>query len=370
MNSKQQSDPYRLRLERLRKAAAESGFDGIILVPGPNLRYYTGVNSLLLERPFLFFVTKDGEPHLVAPTLESGPYVRGPIPVVVHSWDDAAGPRSAIEEAVHQIGIRGKWGLEGRAPFQYLSALLKASRPKIENAEPILQNLREQKEPGEIRLLQRAASILSKSFLKIPDMLKPGKTELELSLKLSEEIAQNGAESAQDVLVQSGAMAADGHHLPSSKRIKRRESVVVDASCTFSGYYADITRTFIIGRDPTFENLYEKVLDAQVEAIAASQQGTSVGSIDKAARSRLHEDGLDEYFVHRIGHGLGLEVHEAPYLVPGGSEVLDTSMVFTIEPGVYMQGKTGLRIEDDLAVTEHGRRVLTKSLPKEFGWWR
>jgi Xaa-Pro aminopeptidase len=370
MDSKQQrSNLYGPRLERLRKTAAENGFDGVILVPGPNLRYYTGVNSLLLERPFIFFAPNDGQPHLVAPTLESGPYRRCPIPVMVHSWDDATGPSNAIEEAVHQIGMHGKWGLEGSAPFQYLSALLKASRPQIENAEPILQSLRARKEPGEIRLLHRAASILSKSFLKIPDLLKPSMTELELSRKVSEEITQNGAESVQDALVQSGAMAADGHHLPSSKRIMRKESIVVDISCTFSGYYADITRTFIIGRDSTFENLYQKVLDAEVEAIAASRPGVSVGSVDQAARSRLHADGLDQYFVHRIGHGLGLEVHEAPYLVPGGSEVLDASMAFTIEPGVYMQGKTGLRIEDDLVATENGRRVLTKSLPKEFGWW-
>lgn len=370
MNSKQQLNGYKLRLEKFRNLVVESRFDGVILVPGPNLRYYTGVNSFLLERPFLFFLPKEGEPHLVAPTLESGPYLRSPLHMVVHSWDDGVGPRNAIEATVHQLGVRGKWGLEGKVPYQYVSELLKASRPQLENAEPILQSLRARKEPREIKLLQRAASILSKSFLRIPDMLKAGMTELELSRKVSEAIALDGAESAQDVLVQSGAMAADGHHQASSKRIKREESIVVDTTCTFSGYYADITRSFIIGKDPTFESLYEKVLEAHDAAINASQPGITVGSIDHAARGRLHEADLDKYFVHRTGHGLGLEVHEAPYVIPGGSEVLDKSMVYTVEPGVYMQGKTGLRIEDDLVVTEHGRRVLTKSLPKEFGWWR
>jgi Xaa-Pro dipeptidase len=96
----------------------------------------------------------------------------------------------------------------------------------------------------------------------------------------------------------------------------------------------------------------------------------TVGSIDNAARSHLQQNGLAEYFVHRTGHGLGLEVHEAPYIVPGGNEIVDASMVFTVEPGVYMQGKTGLRIEDDVLVTEQGGNVLTKSLPKEFEWWR
>ncbi len=365
-----QAEVYMLRLEKLRKLATDSGLEGIVLVPGPNLRYYTDVNSFLFERPFLFFVCKEGPPHLVAPTLESGPYLRSPINIVVHSWDDELGPGKAIEETVQQLGIRGKWGLEGRVPYQYIDALLKYSQPQLENAEPLLQGIRAIKEAGEIELLQRAASILSKSFMKIPNLLKTGMSELELARKITERISLNGAESAQDVLVQSGAMAADGHHQAGARRIKRNEAVVVDASCTFSGYFADITRTFIIGKDPTFENLYQNVLDAQVAAINASQPSATVGSIDYAARSRLQRNGLDKYFVHRIGHGLGLEVHEAPYVVPGGNETVDASMVFTIEPGVYMQGKTGIRIEDDILVTKRGGRVLTKLLPKEFGWWR
>ena len=371
MKSRQvKAEGYMLRLERLKKSIAVNGLEGMILVPGPNLRYYTGVNSMLLERPFLLFVSKEGDPHLVAPTLESGPYLTNPVHMVVHSWDDGIGPRHAIEGAVQQIGLRGKWGLEGRVPYQYLSALLTASQPELENAEPILQGIRARKESGEIKLLQRAALILSKAFLKIPDMLKTGMTELELGRKISEEITRNGAESVEDVLVQSGAMAAHCHHLPSAKRINRNESIVVDTSCRVSGYVADITRTFIIGKDPAFEGIYRKVLDAQVAAIRASQQGVSVGSIDQAARGSLHQESLDKYFVHRTGHGLGLEVHEAPYIVPGGNEIVDASMAFTVEPGVYIEGKTGIRIEDNLVVTKQGRMILTKILPKEFGWWR
>jgi Xaa-Pro dipeptidase len=365
-----QIDSYALHLGKLGKLVSENGFEGIILVPGPNLRYFTSVNSLLLERPFLFFVPKEGQPHLVAPTLESGPYLRAPVPIVVHNWDDGVGPGKAIEETVRQLGIRGKWGLEGKVPYQYLSQLLKYAQPLLENAEPALQKIREVKDAQEIKLLQRAASILSKSFLKIPEMLKSGISELDLARQISQEIAINGAESAQDVLVQSGAMAADGHHLPSNKKIRRKESIVVDASCTFSGYFADITRTFVIGSDRTFESLYQNVLYAQTAAIRASQQGVTVGSIDHAARGYLQQNGLDKYFVHRTGHGLGLEVHEAPYIIPEGTEVLQASMVFTVEPGVYMRDKTGLRIEDDILVTEGGRKVLSKSVPNEFEWWR
>jgi Xaa-Pro dipeptidase len=361
---------YALRLEKLREMSTEGGLEGIVLVPGPNLRYFTSVNSLLLERPFLLFVPREGQPQLVAPTLESGPFLKAPVSMAVHTWSDGEGPRSAIEECAQRLDLQGKWGLEGRTPYGYIHALQRSANPQLEDAEPILQGIRELKNAQEVKLLQRAASILSKSFLKIPGMLKPGKSELEIAREISEEIQRNGAESAEDVLVQSGPMAADGHHLPGRRKIRRKESVVVDASCTYSGYFADIARTFIIGRDSTFETLYENVHDAQMKAIDTVKPGVTVGSIDGAARGLLQEKGLGEYFVHRTGHGLGLEVHEAPYIVPGGDEIVEPSMVFTVEPGVYMQGKTGLRIEDDILVTEKGRTVLTSSLPKDFEWWR
>ncbi len=361
---------YSHRLEKLRRIASESGFEGIILVPGPNLRYFTSVNSFLLERPFLLFVPREGAAHLVAPNLESGPFLKAPVEMVVHAWNDGEGPMKAIEKSAQQLKLQGKWGIEGRTPYGYIHALSRAASPQLEDAEPLLQGIRALKDAQEIRSLQRAASILSKSFLRIPHMIRTGKSEMELAQEISKEVQNNGASSAEDVLVQSGAMAADGHHQPNNRKLRRKESVVVDASCTYSGYFADITRTLILGRDPTFESLYENVLDAQMQAIDASKREATVGSIDSAARGVLEKRGLGNYFVHRTGHGLGLEVHEAPYIVPGGNQVIEPSMVFTVEPGVYMQGKTGLRIEDDILVTEKGRKILTGSLPKEFEWWR
>ena len=360
---------YSVRLGKLQEKAHENQLVGVILVPGPNLRYYTGGNSLLLERPFFMVVPTDGEPHLVAPTLESGPYLRSPVKIIIHSWTDADGPSKSIEETVSQLGLKGRWGVEGSMPYGFIDALLKFAQPQLENAESILQDLRSVKDAQEIELLTRSARIISKSFLKIPRMLKAGMRELELAQKIAGEMHANGAESTPDVLVQSGPMAADGHHLPSRRKLRRKESVVVDATCTYGGYFADITRTFMIGRDPAFERLYENVLEAQVEAVKASRTGATTGSIDDAARGCLRKKGLDKYFVHRTGHGLGLEVHEAPYIVPNGLEVIRSAMAFTIEPGAYMPGKTGIRIEDDLVSKEQGRQVLTKAAPKEFGWW-
>jgi Xaa-Pro dipeptidase len=367
--SSEKMQPFHGRLKKLKRYIADNDLEGIILVPGPNLRYLTGVNSMLLERPFLLFVPIDGDPHLVAPTLESGPYVRGSLKITVHSWNDSEGPTHAFQESIAQLPLNGKWGVEGRATFRFIHQILEYAHPDLVDAEAILQNIREIKEPVEVRALQRAASILSKSFVRIPEMISVGITELELARRISQTIYSNGAEYVGEVLVQSGEFAADPHHLPSTRKLKRRESIVVDTGCTYSGYYADITRTFTIGKNREFENLYGDVLTSQEAALEGSRSGVTVGSIDYAARTYLKNRGLDQYFIHRTGHGLGLEVHEAPYIVAEGKEIVLPSMVFTIEPGVYIPGEMGIRIEDDVLTTDRGCKVLTKSLPKQFEWW-
>jgi Xaa-Pro aminopeptidase len=360
---------YHARMGKLRERLAEKGLNGVILVPGPNMRYYTGGNSLLLERPFFMAIPTAGEPHLVTPTLEAGPYTRCPLKIVIHNWTDAEGPSKAIRDAVTGLDWIGRWALEGAMPYRFLDALFNSVQPQFDDADPILQGIRAVKDPQEVKLLSRSAEILSSAFLEIPSMLKAGITELELSRAISHRITDNGAESAQDVLVQSGPMAADGHHLPSSRKIGRKESVVVDATCTYGGYFADITRTFILGRDKRFEALYATLYDAQIAAVKSARSDMTVGSVDNAARSYLRERHLDNYFTHRTGHGLGLEVHEEPNIVPNGQALLHPSMAFTVEPGIYMQGKTGLRIEDDLITGKMASVVLTKSVPKEYGWW-
>jgi Xaa-Pro aminopeptidase len=171
-------------------------------------------------------------------------------------------------------------------------------------------------------------------------------------------------------MVQSGPRAADPHSETSSRKIGRRESIVVDAVSFYQGYAADITRTFVIGNDPMFERVYSSVLEAQQEAVAKALTGSAVGAVDKAARDSLKRDRLGERFIHRTGHGLGLEVHEAPYIVAGGRAKLESGMVFTVEPGAYLPGKLGVRIEDDLVATRDGNEVMTHGLPKELGWWR
>jgi len=357
------------RLARLKKMLSVEDLDGVVMVPGPNMQYYTGVESLLLERPFMLLVPSSGTPHLVAPTLEAGPYRDSPMPMSIHPWTDSEGSAGATSAAARAVGAGGRWGVEGKVPFLFLNKLMKLGTRGFDDAEPVLQSIRETKDAAEVRLLKKSAKILSKSFDKFADLVKEGATELALAKAATEIIYSNGGTKVDAMLVQSGGRAANPHSLPSSKKVRKGESIIFDVGSTFDGYYADMTRTFCIGRSEEVERVYQKVLEAEEEGIKAASKGARVGEVDGAARGVLRMAGLGEYFIHRTGHGLGLEVHEAPYIVEGGKERLGEGMCFTVEPGVYIRGKLGVRMEDNVLI-EGGRGVEITGTPKEFGWWR
>lgn len=338
-------------------------------MPGPNMKYLTGADSFMLERPFMLFVPAEGDVHLVAPTLESGPYLRSPLRIKVHPWTDSEGPGSAIEEAARGAGVVGRWGVEGRVPFLYLQKLTKRAPFTPEDAEPVFQSLREVKDAGEVALLKKAGKILSRAFEEFPSLVAEGSTEMEVAKSASEMIYSKGATKVDDMLVQAGAMSADPHHLPSGKKLERGESVVIDVGATFEGYYADVTRTFCVGGSQETERIYGKVLEAQEAAIRTAALGARVGDVDAAARGVLKRAGMGGNFFHRTGHGLGLEIHEAPYIVEGGNENLGNGMCFTVEPGAYFRGKRGVRIEDDMLIEGRKGTEIT-DVPKEYGWWK
>lgn len=359
----------RLRLSKLSEELELSDLGGVVMVPGPNLVYYTGVKAQLLERPFLLFVKRTGEAHLLAPRLEAGPFRDSGQDIVVHDWVDSEGPGDAFRRLFAKLDTRREWGCEGRVPFGFLDHLQRRGM-KLEPADPLLQAIRAVKEPAELEAIRRSAKILVGAYLKVADLLREGMREKELSKLLVEEALARGAESTEMAMVQSGPRSADPHSDASSRKIRRGESVVIDSVTFFQGYAADITRTFCVGKDPEFEKVYSSVLEAQEKAIEAAKEGVLVGKVDAAARGSLARAGLGDRFIHRTGHGLGLEVHEAPYIVSSGRERLRAGMVFTVEPGAYIPKELGVRIEDDLIATPGGSEVITRRLPKEYGWWR
>ncbi len=359
---------FAAREKGLRRELEQRGLDGAIVVPGPNMRYLTGVDSLLLERPFMLLVGREREAQLVAPELEAGPYRWCPLPMRVHAWTDSQGPGTAIEGAATSAGLKGRWGVEGRTPFLFLSKLSLDS-VKLEDAEPLLQGLREVKDESEAKLLRESGAILSRAFDRLPQILKEGVTELELARRATELIYSEGATKVDAMLVQSGPRASDPHGGPTTKKVTRGEGVIFDVGSTLDGYYADVTRTLCLGSGRAIEDVYQKVLEAEEKGIRSAVEGVAVGAVDGAARGVLKDAGMGRYFIHRTGHGLGLEVHEAPYIVEGGRERLRRRMCFTVEPGVYIPGRLGVRIEDDVFVDGRRGRTITDT-PKEFGWWK
>jgi len=361
------SDYYKSRIDRLQFKLQDDNLNGVILVPGSNLRYYTGSQSIMMERIYMLFIPSHGQPHLVVPDFEAGESMEQSI--VLHKWNDKDGPSSSLRDVSEKLPIKGRWGLEGRVPFMFSSPLMKYAKLELVDAEPILQKIRAIKDDTEIKTLQKSVKILGKSYLKMKNFLKPRMSEIDLARSITADIYSNGAESVAVVLIQAGERAADPHSLPTSRKIKRGEPVVVDISSTFLGYFADITRTIAFGRGSKFESQYGSVLEAQRTAINAAKPGTAVGTVDAAARDHLRNDKLAEYFLTRTGHGIGLDIHEPPYVVTGGSEILRPGMVHTVEPGIYIRKNMGLRIEDDLLITTNGNRVMSAMVPKDFDWW-
>ena len=357
------------RVRLLKEELEEEGLRGTVIVPGPNMKYFTGVESLLLERPFMLLVPVEGDLHLVAPALEVGPYGDVPLPLKIHPWTDSEGPAEAVYGAAKGAGMKGAWGVEGRVPFQFFDRLTGSSKVKLRNAEQILQGLREVKDDAELALLKKSAEIISRSFEQFPSVMSEGMTELELAKKATDLIYDNGATRVDDMLVQSGVRSAVPHGMPTKKKIGRGESIIIDVGVTYEEYYSDITRAFCIGSNAELQKVYEKVLEAEVSGIRAASQGVKVGDVDRAARQVLQKAGLGKYFFHRTGHGLGLEVHEAPYIVEGGTEKLQSGMCFTVEPGAYVRGQHGVRIEDDVII-EGKKGVAITDTPKEYGWWK
>ncbi len=339
------------------------------MAPGPNTRYYTGVQSKLLERPFLLFVPVTGTSHLVAPRLEAGPYKRSPAGVEIHDWTDAQGPKGAFDSLRKEVRLSGRWGCEGSVPFGYLTHI-QDGRLGLEAGDPVLQSIREVKDAEELGKLRKAAEILAAAYLRIPEFARVGVTELEVAKALREQVFELGGDSIDFCDVQAGRNAADPHWASSQSKLGADEGVLIDSGCTVGGYNADITRTFVLGKNAEVEAAYADVLEANEAGVKAVQPGATTGSIDAAARGRLEAKGRGEWFFHRTGHGLGLEIHEEPYIVSGGREKLRAGMVFTVEPGVYVADGYGVRIEDDVVVTDRGAEVITKKVPKEFGWWK
>jgi Xaa-Pro aminopeptidase len=350
------------RLERAIAATAAAGIDALLVTPGADLRYLVGYDAKPLERLTCLVLPARGEPVLVVPRLElaaaeasgAGSLVK----IVTHEeTDDAyelsAGlAREALGGAAQSIGLDDRMWAEKVLRFRSVFG----SAAQV-TAGQVLRPLRLRKQADEIDGLRRAARAIDGVHRRMAEWLRPGRTEREVGRDIGEAIIAAGHATVNFIIVGSGPNAASPHHDVSDRVIEPGDVVVVDIGGAMpDGYCSDCTRTYVVGGEPDgeFARYYAILLEAQKAACAAVRPGVTAESVDAAARDVIADAGYGAEFIHRTGHGIGLEEHEDPYIVAGNHAILEPGMCFSIEPGIYLHGQHGARIEDIVTVTETG----------------
>lgn len=352
--------------KRQAKLRELEGIDAVVLVPGANLRYFTGFDFHLSERPILAFFAADGL-ALVLPELELPQLTARPdLQARVFSWSDEAGYSGAFRAVLKELDLQeqvlGIDALTMRAG-EYLALLAEAPELQVRRAEEGLMAIRARKEPEELGAMREAVALSERALTRLLSELELGLSEIAVATRLSALLEAEGSDGhAFKPLVQSGPNSALPHGSPTGRQLAAGEPLLIDFGGTKGGYLADITRTVFVGEpQPELARIFEVVSAANGAAVAAVKPGVAMQDIDRAARSVIERAGYGEYFIHRTGHGLGLEGHESiPQLAEGVTRPLEAGMVLTVEPGIYIPGLGGVRLEDDVLVTETGAEVLTR----------
>ena len=356
------------RLETLKKTLMHEGFDAAVIMPGTNLFYLTSLNMHTSERVTIAVIPVSGEPFVVAPLLEAEKVRRITGWPTVYGWADEEGPFHAIEKSFNEHGLKGK----NLACEYLLMRLLEYTQIKralnqdvvIGNADPILEGMRSSKDADEVALMEKAVICVEEALAAAQKMMKPGVRENEVSQLISDTIAAHGGVGGGSVI--SGERGCLPHAITSDKPLEDGDFVIIDTVARYQGYAADITRTFAIGTpNEELKKIYDIVYAAQKHCRENAKPGMTGEEIDALCRDYITAAGYGEYFIHRTGHGLGLEVHEAPYVVKGNTRPFTVGTTFTIEPGIYVPGLGGVRIEDDAFLVEGGMRSLT-NFPREL----
>ena len=348
-----------------RASAAEivraAGLDAVAVVPGSNFLYLTGLHFHLMERPTLVFITAAGEVLAIMPELERSKWRETFPEATTFFWQDSDGYAQAFADCA--AALPGSVGVEGSRMRMFEADALAAHLPQgaVRNADAVLAELRICKDPDEIAALRRAIEISETALHDLIEQAKPGDTEAELVAALKQAMLRRGAEGfAFDPIVLSGPNAADPHGTPGAREIAPGEPLLIDFGASFGGMNADITRTFFCQHvSDRSREIYETVRAANARGKEIAAPGTTCDAVDRETTAVLAASDYADAIVHKTGHGLGMDVHEAPQIMIGNHTELRPGMVITIEPGLYAPGDIGVRIEDDVLITQDGCESLT-----------
>lgn len=359
MSEQGAASPYAARQDRLRAAMDAVGLEVVLLSVGADLPYFTGYEAMALERLTMLVLPRDGTATLVVPELEA-PRVQPDESFEVHPWGEGADPVAVVAQragAARSVAI-------GDHTWSRFTLALQAALPAavFVDASQVTSGLRAIKDPVEVRALRAAAEAVDAVALEMRDRPFGGRTEVEISRELVDRMLEHGHQRANFAIVGSGPNGASPHHDAGPRVLRVGDVVVCDFGGTMDGYCSDTTRMFVVG-DPTLEvaETYAALAVAQEAAVAGAVVGATCESVDAVARASLAEHGLADAFIHRVGHGIGLDAHEDPYLVAGNATPLSPGHAFSIEPGVYFPGRFGMRLEDIVVATEAGPDRLNRS---------
>jgi Xaa-Pro dipeptidase len=348
-------DVFRERQSRLRAQAKSRGFDALFVTPSTNLAYSANLAIGRSERLTALVLFTDGPAVLVTPSFEEANHKRTAVVDEVKTWEEDADP---VALAAKLLPGKKTLGIEGSTAYATVAALSAAATAKIEDATAAFDDLRMIKSEEEQAFIRDAGRRTNLAIEGTHGRLRAGMTESEASKILEEEFGKQGVRGGG--LVQFGPSSAFPHGAPAERRLAKGDPVLIDCGCKVRGYSSDITRTVSYGPPgDEFRKVYAVVDRAQLAGIEALKAGVSGEDADRAARKVIEDAGYGKYFTHRLGHGLGMDGHEQPYLVRGNRKPLAAGNVQTVEPGIYLPDRFGVRIEDDYAVQADGARSLS-----------
>jgi Xaa-Pro dipeptidase len=366
LSQKAGEDMFAKRLHRLKRCMEEKGFSAVAANAGPTLTYLTGLHFHLMERPVVVVFTPTGDPTIILPELEEAKLADLPFPARVYAYGERPADWSrTFGDALASLNLSGgKVGVEPRQlrllEYEYLR--LAGADADFTDGSEIFAALRSIKDRQEITCMRKAVEIAEAALEATLPLVKIGMAEKDIAGELFLQLIRHGSETSLPFspIVASGPNGANPHAQPSLRPIAAGELLVIDWGACFAGYMSDITRTFAVGElDEEAVKIHKIVQWANSAGRAAGKPGLPCASVDNATRTVIDEAGYGQFFTHRTGHGIGMECHEEPYMRGDNNQLLEEGMVYTVEPGIYLVGRKGVRIEDDVLVTADGAESLS-----------